>query len=102
MRYRHRPMTRKSFLANGGKAIVGASLAGTLLAGCGGQEGGTGDLTYWSALEGAGPRQYYKKHIEKPFEKANPGIDLKVQFQSPEDLDRTIRTALQGGEGRIW
>ena len=39
MRYMYRPMTRKSFLANGGKAIVGASLAGTLLAGCGGQEG---------------------------------------------------------------
>ena len=95
----YRPMTRKSFLASGGKAIVGASLAGTLLAGCGGQEEGTGDLTYWSALEGAGPRQYYKNHIEKPFEKANPDIDLKVQFQSPEDLDRTIRTALQGGEG---
>src|ERR687891_162002 len=39
MRYMYRPMTRKSFLASGGKAIVGASLAGTLLAGCGGKGG---------------------------------------------------------------
>ena len=54
----YRPMTRKSFLTNGGKAVIGASLAGSLLASCGGQEGSTGELTYWSALEGAGPRQY--------------------------------------------
>jgi raffinose/stachyose/melibiose transport system substrate-binding protein len=95
----YRSMTRRSFITSGGKAVIGASFAGSLLASCGGQEGDSGELTYWSALEGAGPREYYKQHIEKPFEKANPGIDLTVQFQSPEDLDRTIRTALQGGEG---
>jgi raffinose/stachyose/melibiose transport system substrate-binding protein len=94
-----RPMTRRSFLTNGGKVVLGAGLAGSLLAACGGQRGSAGELTYWSGLEGAEPREYYKQHIEKPFEKANPDIDLKVQFQSPEDLDRTVRTALQGGEG---
>ena len=95
----YRPMTRRRFLAGGGKALLGAGLAGSLLASCGDQSSGSGELTFWSGIEGAGPRAYYERNIEKPFEKANPGIDLKVQFQSPEDLDRLVRTALQGGEG---
>jgi raffinose/stachyose/melibiose transport system substrate-binding protein len=95
----YRPMTRKSFLARSGLVVVGAGLSGSLLASCGGSSGENGELVYWSALEGAGPREYYKKNIEKPFEKDNKGIDLKVSFQSPEDQDRLVRTALQGGEG---
>jgi raffinose/stachyose/melibiose transport system substrate-binding protein len=95
----YRPMTRKSFLARSGLVVVGAGLSGSLLASCGGSSGENGELVYWSALEGAEPREYYKKYIEKPFEKDNKGIDLKVSFQSPEDQDRLVRTALQGGEG---
>src|SRR5918994_2696253 len=91
-------VSRRQFLVKGGKAALGAGLAGSLLAGCGG-ESGSGQVTYWSNLTGSGPQAYFKKHIEKPFEKANQGTDLKVTFQDPEQMDRLIRTALQGRQG---
>ena len=95
----YRAVSRKQFLVTGGKAALGAGLAGSLLAGCAGGGGGGGQITYWSNLEGSGPQDYFKKNIEKPFEKANQGTDLKVTFQPPDEMDRLVRTALQGGEG---
>ncbi len=95
----HAHISRRQFLARGGKAALGVGLAGSLLSGCGGGGGGGGQVTYWSNLEGSGPQAYFKKSIEKPFEKANSGTDLKVTFQPPDEMDRLVRTALQGGEG---
>jgi raffinose/stachyose/melibiose transport system substrate-binding protein len=92
-------LSRRQFLARGSKAALGAGLAGSLLAGCGGGDGGSGQVTYWSNLEGAGPQDYFKKNIEPSFEKANQGTDLKVTFQPSTEMDRLVRTALQGGEG---
>ena len=94
----HAKISRRQFLARGGTAALGVGLAGPLVAGCGGGGGG-GQVTYWSNLEGAGPQDYFKKNIEKSFEKANEGTDLKVTFQPPDEMDRLVRTALQGGEG---
>src|SRR5918994_219405 len=94
----HAKISRRQFLEGGGTAALGVGLAGPLVAGCGGGGGG-GQVTYWSNLEGAGPQDYFKKNIEKAFEKANEGTDLKVTFQDPEEMDRLVRTALQGGEG---
>jgi raffinose/stachyose/melibiose transport system substrate-binding protein len=94
---RTRGFSRKEFLKLGGAGLAGATLLG--VAGCGGGEGGSGQVTYWSNLEGSGPQDYFKQHIEKPFEKANQGTDLKVTFQPPTEMDRLVRTALQGGEG---
>src|SRR5918999_2226296 len=90
----HAEISRRQFLARGGTAALGVGLAG-----CGGGGGGSGQVTYWSNLEGSGPQAYFKKNIEKPFEKANKGTDLKVTFQPPEEMERIVRTALQGGEG---
>ena len=92
-------MSRRQFLATGSRAALGAGLAGPLLAGCGGGGGGSGQVTFWSNLEGSGPQNYFKKNVEKSFEKANKGTDLKVTFQDPDQMDRLVRTALQGGEG---
>jgi raffinose/stachyose/melibiose transport system substrate-binding protein len=92
-------MSRRQFLATGGRAALGAGLAGPLLAGCGGGGGGGGQVIFWSNLEGSGPQNYFKKNVEKPFEKANKGTDLKITFQDPDQMDRLVRTALQGGEG---
>jgi len=78
---RTRGFSRKEFLKLGGAGLAGATLLG--VAGCGGGEGGSGQVTYWSNLEGSGPQDYFKQHIEKPFEKANQGTDLKVTFQPP-------------------
>jgi raffinose/stachyose/melibiose transport system substrate-binding protein len=95
----HAEISRRQFLARGGRAALGAGLAGSLLSACGGGGGGSGQVTYWSNLEGSGPQAYFKKNIEKPFEKSNNGTDLKVTFQPPDQMDRLVRTALQGGEG---
>jgi len=95
----HAKISRRQFLARGGTAALGVGLAGSLLAGCGGGGSGSGQVTYWSNLEGSGPQAYFKKSIEKPFEKANKGTDLKVTFQPPDEMDRLVRTALQGSEG---
>jgi raffinose/stachyose/melibiose transport system substrate-binding protein len=92
-----RRITRRQFLARGGTAALGAGFAGALLAGCGGGEQGGGQVTYWSNLDVG--QDYFKQNIEKPFEKANQGTDLKVTFQPPDEMDRIVRTALQGGEG---
>ena len=68
----HRPMTRRDFLKGGGKALLGAGLAGSLLAGCGGSGGGSGQITYWLALPGG--EEYYRKNVLPAFEKAHPGV----------------------------
>jgi len=52
-------VSRRQFLVKGGKAALGAGLAGSLLAGCGGGSGG-GQVTYWSNLTGSGPQDYFK------------------------------------------
>ena len=90
-------MSRRQFLATGGKAALGAGLAGPILAGCGGGGQDGGPVTYWSNLEVG--QDYFRQNIEKPFEKSNQGAELKVTFQPPEEMDRIVRTALQGGEG---
>ena len=95
----HAEISRRQFLARGSRAAFGFGLAGSLLAGCGGGGSSSGQVTYWSNLEGSGPQDYFKTDIEKPFEKANKGTDLKVTFQPPDAMDRLVRTALQGSEG---
>ncbi|QIN77933.1 extracellular solute-binding protein [Rubrobacter marinus] len=70
-----------------------------MLAGCGGGGAGRpGELSLWSNLEEDG-QAYFPENVERPFERANPGIDLAVTYQPPEDLDRLVRIALQGGQG---
>ena len=94
-----RKLSRRQFIARGGRVALGAGLAGSLLAGCGGGSGGGGPVTMWSNLEGSGPQDYFGKNVERPFERANQGTRLDVTFQPPSEMDRLIRTALQGGEG---
>jgi len=64
----NRRITRRQFIRRGGAATLGASFAGALLAGCGGgSEGGSGQVAYWSNLEGSGPQDYFGKNIELDF-----------------------------------
>ncbi|HEX2729785.1 MAG TPA: extracellular solute-binding protein, partial [Rubrobacteraceae bacterium] len=95
----HRPLSRRQFIVQGGKVVLGAGVAGSVLAGCGGGSSGGGPVTMWSNLEPGDPQDYFKKNIEPSFEKANKGTKLDVTFQPPAEIDRLVRTALQGGEG---
>ena len=93
-------VSRRQFLTLGGAGLAGAALLGSgTLAGCGGSEGDDGQVSYWSNLEGSGPQEYFRQNIQRPFENANKGADLEVTFQPPSEMDRLIRTALQGREG---
>ncbi|MGH3089043.1 MAG: ABC transporter substrate-binding protein, partial [Rubrobacteraceae bacterium] len=92
-------VTRGQFLTQSGKVALGMGFAGALLAGCGGDQGAGGQVVYWSNLEGSEPQDYFGRNIEKPFENANDGTNLEVTFQAPAEMDRVVRTALQGGEG---
>jgi len=92
-----RRITRRQFLTRSGTAALGVGFTGALLAGCGGGGQGGGPVTYWSNLDVG--QDYFKQNIEKPFEKSDQGAELKVTFQPPEEMDRIVRTALQGGEG---
>lgn len=92
-------ISRREFLARSGVAVAGMGLAGSVLAGCGGGSSGSGEVSMWSNLEGSEAQDYFTKNIQKPFEKANKGTRFKVTFQPPAEIDRLVRTALQGGEG---
>lgn len=98
MRRMRRAVSRQDFLRLGGAGLAGAALLGTAACGGGGSQNG-GQVTYWSNLEGSGPQDYFKQNIERPFEKFQKGTDLEATFQPPAEMDRLIRTALQGGEG---
>jgi raffinose/stachyose/melibiose transport system substrate-binding protein len=96
-----RRLTRRQFIVRSGGAALGVGLLGpSLLSGCGGGEGSqSGQVTYWSNLEGSEAQNYFKENIQRPFQQANKGTSLKVTFQPPSEMDRLVRTALQGGEG---
>jgi raffinose/stachyose/melibiose transport system substrate-binding protein len=95
-----RQVTRRRFLIDGGKAALGASLAGTLLGACGdgGTAAGEGAASWWVAMENAQQRRYFTDHIVRGFERASD-VDLEVSFKSIEDIERLIQTALQAGKG---
>jgi raffinose/stachyose/melibiose transport system substrate-binding protein len=93
----HKPVTRRRFLVQGGKAVLGTSLAGAFLASCGSERSQRSELSYWSELEGAEVQRYYRENVERPFDQANQDIDFQVRFVI--DTDRIVRTALQSGEG---
>ena len=97
----YRPMTRKRFLADGGKAIVGASLAGTLLAGCGGQEGGTGTLrtgVLSRAQNRVNTTRITSRSRSKKPSRHRPEGPVQSQKISTAPFGRPYREA----RGRIW
>lgn len=95
-----RDVTRRKFLTLSGKATLGAVLTGALLTSCGGDQEaeGNGQISYWAGVDGAERQDYFRKNVVRAFEKANPNINLEVNFQTPDQLDRLVRTAIQGGE----
>jgi raffinose/stachyose/melibiose transport system substrate-binding protein len=95
-------MSRRYFIANGGKMTIAAGLAGGWLAACSrlsGEDSGGGDVSFWTAVENSQQRKYFIEHTFNAFENDHKDIDLQVSFKSIEDLDRLVQTALQTGEG---
>ena len=92
-----RTIQRGEFLRLGGAGLAGATLLVSRAAA--GARSGSDRSPTGATSRGQRPQGYFKQNIEKPFEKANQGTDLKVTFQPPDEMDRLVRTALQGGEG---
>lgn len=80
---------------------VGVALAAGALAGCSADAGASGDgsvtLTFWHNST-TGPGQEYWKQTAADFEKANPGVSIKIQSIQNEDMDGKLQTALNSGD----
>ncbi|WP_448809104.1 ABC transporter substrate-binding protein [Agromyces bauzanensis] len=80
---------------------VGLALAAGTLAGCSGDAGASDDgsttLTFWHNST-TGPGQEYWKQTAADFEKANPGVSIKIQAIQNEDMDGKLQTALNSGD----
>jgi raffinose/stachyose/melibiose transport system substrate-binding protein len=93
-------MTRRRFLAQSGKAVLGASMTGSLLAACGGSQSSTsGKVNYWIGLDDANQRKYVLAHDIQAFDQAHPGITINVSFKPIDGVDRLIQIALPSGKG---
>ena len=55
-------------------------------------------MTLWSNAT-TGPGSQFFKDTVASFEKAHPGVTIKIQIVQNEDLDGKLQTALQGGQG---
>ncbi|MGP4027083.1 extracellular solute-binding protein [Actinomadura sp. 3N407] len=75
--------------------------AAALTAACGDSGGSSGSVTVWMypviADQQAGDA--YWKQIEKGFEAANSGVDIKIEIQPWDNRDQKVATALAGGKG---
>ncbi|GHO66835.1 ABC transporter substrate-binding protein [Ktedonobacter sp. SOSP1-85] len=94
----HLPISRRRFLIDSGNAALGASIAGALLAACGGQSSGA-NVEYWYGLDDGKQRNYMKAHDIDAFNKANPNININISFKPTADVDRLIQIALSSGKG---
>ncbi|GAB7191997.1 extracellular solute-binding protein [Kineococcus sp. NUM-3379] len=84
-------------------ASLGASVT-LLVSGCGGADGGSGTsedgsttLTFWHNST-TGPGKAYWDKTAADFEKANPGVKIKIQSVQNEDMDGKLQTALNSGD----
>ncbi len=80
---------------------MGASVAASLLAACGGQANpaNIADIVYWYGLDDGSHRAYMQAHDVDAFNKANPNIDVQISFKPEADVDRLIQIALSSGKG---
>ena len=80
---------------------AGVVLAAGTLAGCSGGAQGSDDgsvsLSFWHNST-TGPGQAFWKEAAADFEKANPGVEIKIQSIQNEDMDGKLQTALNSGD----
>ncbi|WP_232661290.1 extracellular solute-binding protein [Pseudonocardia sp. TRM90224] len=88
------------------RKVVAAGLAavlGAVLAGCGGGAGdsGTSTVTMWMypVIEDQAKSRAFWDKVEKDFEAANAGIDVKVDLQPWEGRQEKVTTALVSKKG---
>ncbi|HEY8588934.1 MAG TPA: extracellular solute-binding protein [Naasia sp.] len=87
------------FLAGSTALVLGVAALAGCSAGGSGDSGGGGDvsMTLWQNST-TGPGQEFWKKTAADFEKANPGVTIKVQSIQNEDLDGKLQTALNSGD----
>lgn len=93
-------MKRRKILAASAAVAIGA----LALSACGGgddsgSDSGSGDvtMTFWhNSTTGAG-KEFWENTVAD-FEKANPGVTIKIQAIQNEDMDGKLQTALNSGD----
>ena len=88
--------TRRSLVSAAAIAAVGA----LALSGCTAstpEEGGDSSMTLWHNST-TGPGVKFWEQTVADFEKANPGVTIKIQSIQNEDLDGKLQTALNSGD----
>lgn len=99
-------ISRRDFLAQSGRAALGAGLTGSLLAACGNQSSTSGsaktisgDILVWIALDDAQQRKYILKSQGADFMKAYPAVKVTIEYKPVSEYDRLTQTAVSAGHG---
>ena len=96
-------LSRRRFIASGGKGLLALSFADAFLAACtsdGGQEetGGT-DLVLWLSNFDAAWTKWFQENIADGFNEAEPNYHIDVVSKPPESMASLLRTAMSAGQG---
>ncbi|GAA3928618.1 sugar ABC transporter substrate-binding protein [Actinomadura viridis] len=77
------------------------SAAAALTTACGGSDASSNSLTVWMypVIADQQASRTYWQQIEKDFEAAESGLDLKIELQPWDNRDQKVATALAGGNG---
>jgi raffinose/stachyose/melibiose transport system substrate-binding protein len=101
-------ISRRRFLASGGKTLLAASFAGSLAAACTGDTGGGGggegsagakEFSLWLSNFDQTWTDWLTTNITGGFEQANQGYAIDVVIKPPESMGSLMRTALSAGQG---
>lgn len=94
-------LTRRQFIGRGGTAALAAAGSSTLISACtSANDSGNGtEISLWAEQEGSRDRKYWKNEVKKKFEKKYPKITLDLTFESSDDLEKNLRTALRSRRG---
>ncbi|MBA8955907.1 extracellular solute-binding protein [Actinomadura namibiensis] len=81
--------------------LTALTAVAALTAACGDSGGSSGSVTVWMYPVIADQRagDAYWKQVEKDFEAANAGVDVKIELQPWDNRDQKVATALAGGKG---
>ncbi|HEY4388254.1 MAG TPA: extracellular solute-binding protein, partial [Ktedonobacteraceae bacterium] len=93
------PLTRRRFLAQSGRAVLGASMLGSLLAACGGAASSADTINLWMGVDDGKQRTYIQKNDVQAYMTSHQNVKINLNFKPVADIDRLIQVALPSGKG---
>ena len=93
------PLSRRSFLARSGGALLSASALGSLLAACGSSASSANTIALWMGVDDGNQRTYIQKSDVQGYMDSHKDIKINLSFKPVSDIDRLIQVALPSGKG---